>query len=493
MSTSSYPVQVDATLDTGLSRWLWLVKWLLVIPHYIVLFFLWIAFVVLSVVALVAIVVTGRYPRGIFEFNVGVLRWSWRVAYYAYGGLGTDHYPPFTLSEVPDYPAHLEVAYPERLSRGLALVKWWLLAIPHYLVLAVLVGGGWYAGSDNPRPPMLAGGLLGLMVLIAAVVLLFTGRYPTSVFDLVLGINRWALRVAAYVALMTDQYPPFRLDLGGAEPDGTTLAVSSAPTGTGTATVVPAAPGTPGAPSPAPGSPGAPAGARTSGSVWGVGRVLAVVVGAGLFLVAGGLLTAATTGAIASSTLRDDDGYLMSPSVSVSSSGSAVVSQTMELRGGTSGVLPERLLGHLKTQVDPRTSQAVFIGVARADDAATYLAGVAHSTLLDPTPTDGGPRYAQHHGGRPTTTPSDADIWVTSASGTGQQTVTWPAKEGEWTLVLMNTDGSPGVTANVAVGATVPAASGLLVGLFAIGGVLLLLSVVVLVLAVRRPNPDTTG
>ena len=157
---------------------------------------MWLAFAVLSVVAFFAILFTGRYPRGIFDFNVGVLRWTWRVGYYAYGALGTDRYPPFTLDEEPDYPAHLEVDYPEHLSRGLVLVKWWLLAIPHYLVLGFFVGG---AAVRRPATPPTAtaavwgSGLIGLLVLVAAVVLLFTGRYPRPVFDFVLGMNRWAL------------------------------------------------------------------------------------------------------------------------------------------------------------------------------------------------------------------------------------------------------------------------------------------------------------
>jgi len=196
---SPYPVSVEAEPGESLSRWLWLVKWILAIPHFIILIFLWIAFFIITIVAFLAILFTGRYPRGMFDFNVGVMRWTWRVGYYSYGALATDQYPPFSL-EPRDYPATLEVEYPEQLSRGLVLVKWWLLAIPHYLVLVFFQGGTGFR----------FGGLQLVLVLFAGVALLFTGRYPRDLFDLILGMSRWSLRVLAYTSLMRDEYPPFR-------------------------------------------------------------------------------------------------------------------------------------------------------------------------------------------------------------------------------------------------------------------------------------------
>ncbi len=203
---STSPVKLEGRLEPGLSRWLWIFKWLLLIPHYIVLAILWVCFFLLTIVAFFAIVFTGRYPRGMFDFNVGIIQWTWRVGFYGYSALGTDRYPPFALGDVPDYPARLEIAYPERLSRGLVWVKWWLLAIPQFIVVTVFVGGsyGW-------------GGLVGILTFFAGVALLFVDRYPAGIFDFVLGMDRWALRVGAYVALMTDEYPPFRLDMGGQE------------------------------------------------------------------------------------------------------------------------------------------------------------------------------------------------------------------------------------------------------------------------------------
>jgi hypothetical protein len=182
----------------------------LAIPHWFVLAFLWLAFFVVTFIAFFAILVTARYPRALFDFNVGVLRWTWRVTYYGYGGLATDRYPPFTLAPDPTYPADLHVEYPERLSRGLVLVKWWLLAIPHYLIVAVFQGG-WGFGHGG-WGFVWSGGVVGLLVFASALVLLVTGRYPTQLLDVVVGLQRWTYRVVAYAGLMRDEYPPFRLD-----------------------------------------------------------------------------------------------------------------------------------------------------------------------------------------------------------------------------------------------------------------------------------------
>ena len=199
--TAGYPVSVEGEIDPGLGRWLWLIKWVLIIPHIVVLVFLWIAYVLLTIFAFFVILIKGKYPRGIFDFNVGVLRWTWRVSFYSYNALATDRYPPFSLSR-RDYPANLEVDYPEQLSRGLVLIKWWLLAIPHYLVHSILQGG---FGPGKV-------GVTTMLAIFGAVGFLFNRRYPADIFRLVLGFNRWALRVTAYASLMTDEYPPFRLE-----------------------------------------------------------------------------------------------------------------------------------------------------------------------------------------------------------------------------------------------------------------------------------------
>ena len=178
-SQAGYPVRLTGELDPNLSRWLWLVKMFLAIPHYVVLAFLLVAFLITTVIAGFAILFTGRYPRPLFDFNVGVLRWNWRVGFYVYAALGTDRYPPFTLART-DYPADFDVAYPERLSRGLVLVKW-LLAIPHLIIVFLIAGTilpYWWTDYDWSSGFQPIGGysMLNLLVVLAGFFLLITRR-----------------------------------------------------------------------------------------------------------------------------------------------------------------------------------------------------------------------------------------------------------------------------------------------------------------------------
>lgn len=130
-----------------------------------------------------------------------------------------DWQPGTTVFEIDVPKVDLEVDYPERLSRGLVLIKWWLLAIPHYLILAVFLSSGWRVFLIDPhdRVGIMWPSLLVILLLVAVVALLFTGRYPIGLYNLVIGVNRWALRVRAYTTLMRDEYPPLRLDMGPRE------------------------------------------------------------------------------------------------------------------------------------------------------------------------------------------------------------------------------------------------------------------------------------
>ncbi|MGZ5398383.1 MAG: DUF4389 domain-containing protein, partial [Nocardioides sp.] len=472
MSTSTYPVRVDAVLEPHLSRGLWLIKWAAAIPHYLILTFLWLSFMVLSLMALVAILFTGKYPRTIFDFNVGVLRWSWRVAYYAYGALGTDRYPPFTLHDVPDYPARFDVDYPEHLSRGLALVKWWLLAIPHYIVVGIFLGGGAYAANEavtsDAAPWVWGGGLIGLLVLVAAVVLLFTGQYPRGVFDLVLGMNRWVLRVAAYAGLMTDDYPPFRLDMGGPDPGSTQLVATDPRPPSGD----PTAPGPPDREEPAP--------TRRS-----AGQTLAVVTGSVLLLASGGLIISGIAAAVADQGMRDDAGFVTSGRETFATETYAVTTQNLEFHVADGATwVPEALLGDTRITAAAPAGSEVFLGIGPTAQVQDYLADVPHSVLLDHR--DGDPVYRTTNGTATPADPADLDLWTVQAAGGGEQAMTWAPQDGDWTVVLMNNDGTSNVSADITVGAELPALGAAVAVLLVVGGTLLVLSVVVIVLGLQH-------
>lgn len=496
MATSTYPVHVDAQLDPQLSRWLWLLKWLLAIPHYVILGFLWLAFAVTSVIAFFGILFTGRYPRSIFDFNVGVLRWTWRVSYYAYGALGTDQYPPFTLHDVPDYPAHLEVDYPEHLSRGLVLVKWWLLALPHYIVVGLFLGGLGYTARAGDSSPIWAAGLISTLVLIAGVVLLFTGRYPKRIFDFVLGLNRWVLRVACYVGLMTDRYPPFALDQGGHEdgpdePVRTTPAPSPAAPAPATTSSLHYDDAPSVAPTvthgralvPPPGTLSSPPPVTRSRLGWTAGRVIALVVGCFLAVVAVGMAVSGAILAAGDLNARDSAGFLMSPEASLSSSGYAVTSTDLQLHSDAPSV-PRAIIGDTKLRATSSNAKDVFIGVARTADVNAYLAGARRSVLRDFT--NSRPRYDAVGSGTLATPPTSVGIWARQASGPGTQSIAWPVENGNWTAVVMNADGTSEVAADVAAGAQVPGLWWIIGGLLVGAAVTAVAAVLLIAVPLRR-------
>ena len=186
---SSYPVRYDVAYPEHLSRLLIFVKWLLAIPHFVIIYFLNIALGVVTIIAFFAILFTKKYPEGLFKFAVGVRRWQANVS--AYVGLLRDEYPPFSM-DAGQYAVAYEVDYPGELSRWLIFVKW-LLIIPHIIVVA----------------------LLGIVVLVVGFVawfaILFTGKFPRSLFDFVVGVQRWSERINGYISLFTDKYPPFSM------------------------------------------------------------------------------------------------------------------------------------------------------------------------------------------------------------------------------------------------------------------------------------------
>jgi hypothetical protein len=188
-AADAYPIRVDIQYPETLSRWLIFVKWLLVIPHLIILYFLQIAWGVVTLIALFAILFTTKYPEGLFKFAVGYRRWQLNVSSYYL--LLRDEYPPFSM-DPGQYPAVLDVDYPQELNRFLPLIKW-LLVIPSLIVVSVLFIAAFF------------------VLIVAWFAILFTGKFPRGMFDFVVGVLRWSERATGYAYLLTDKYPPFSL------------------------------------------------------------------------------------------------------------------------------------------------------------------------------------------------------------------------------------------------------------------------------------------
>jgi hypothetical protein len=212
---------------------------------------------------------------------------------------------------------------------------------------------------------------------------------------------------------------------------------------------------------------------------WTGGRIAALVVGIALVLFALGPVGGGAFAVWVDRTQRDTAGYVTTGTHAFATSGSALVTDPVELDSpGVGWLYSAVILGNVRIQVTPTTASApVFVGIAASDDVDRYLAGVDRTVISDVW-TDG---VESAGGGAPASVPGTQGFWVASATGTGTQAVTWDAANGTWTAVVMDPNGDPGVDVEATLGATMPALLGiafasLLIGaLFLLGGALLII------------------
>ena len=188
--SAPYAVVTEFDRQDEYSRLLPLVKWLLALPHWFVLAFIWIGAFFAVVASWFMVLFTGKYPAGIHSFVTGTYRWTTRVT--AYTMLMTDRYPPFSFDADDDYPARFDIAYTESIARWRPLVHW-LLVIPHIVAL-------WFVAI---------GALVAYVIAWFAIV--FTRKFPEGLFGFMEGYMRWNTRAVAYYLWMTEEYPPFGL------------------------------------------------------------------------------------------------------------------------------------------------------------------------------------------------------------------------------------------------------------------------------------------
>ncbi len=186
--SAAYPVIAEFDRQEEYSRFLPIVKSLLLLPHWFVLCFIWIGAFFAIIGSWFAVLFTGKYPQGIHRFLTGTYRWSARASAYAL--LMTDRYPPFSFDHDDDYPARFDIAHTEDVARWRPLVHW-LLAIPYLFVAGVLFFVAYF------------------VVVIAFFSILFTKKFPEGLFDFIVVALRWQARGNVYSYWMTEKYPPW--------------------------------------------------------------------------------------------------------------------------------------------------------------------------------------------------------------------------------------------------------------------------------------------
>jgi hypothetical protein len=188
---------------------------------------------------------------------------------------------------------------------------------------------------------------------------------------------------------------------------------------------------------------------------------------------------------------RDKDGYFNTDEHHFAASTHALASENLDIDlGGAEEVLDESDLGGVRLQVDSQSDEPVFVGIARTDDVSRYLNDVGHTTVTDFDDDPDETSYSSSAGERRPATPADQAIWAASAQGTGEQTLKWDIEDGDWSIVVMNADGSRGIAADVSAGAKVSFLDELGWSLVGVGTFLVLAAGGLIALAIRRPrNP----
>jgi hypothetical protein len=219
------------------------------------------------------------------------------------------------------------------------------------------------------------------------------------------------------------------------------------------------------------------------------GKVIMAIIGAILGLVAAALVTAGVVLLWAHGTQRNTDGFYEARTVSLATDTYALITGPIDLVAARpTAWFPSSQLATLRFEAEPTETSSVFMGIGPEDEVVSYLEGVGLAEVLRTSPFTEEVAYRTVEGDAPPGPPGEQDFWVASAEGEGTQTVTWDLESGEWTGVIMNVDGSAGVSADFNAGARVgillPIAIGLVVG----GIVLGVLAIVMLVLAIRQPR-----
>ena len=204
LDAPDYPVRFEVARPASQSRLTnfplgigFFIRGLLLIPHFIILYFLQLLATLIYFIATFAILFTGKYPEGMFNFFVGYMRWSANIFGYLLSLF--DRYPPFSTDEQQDYPLTFQAAYPQSSSRLLnfplfiGLTIKYILLIPHLLIVFFL-----YIAAL-------------ILVFVAQFAILFTGSFPEGMHGFVVGVGRWYNRITAYAFGLTDNYPPFSL------------------------------------------------------------------------------------------------------------------------------------------------------------------------------------------------------------------------------------------------------------------------------------------